>query len=227
MDFTPHESLVITRLKQVRIATLTQLAAHLDLSTKTIQRALVKAGYHTSINENASYVTLEDTPQFDERGLWSYQKVHFSKYGNLRDTLAKLIEQAPAGCTLKELEQCVGTRAHNQLSQLLREGQLRRFRMGRRAVYLSGRLRQATQQEGRRTSAEPKLETGDAKAKSLASVPKGLDALRVIPVLVRLLETPDASMASVARSLQSRGVPINVDQIRHIVEFYGLKKTPR
>jgi hypothetical protein len=52
-----------------------------------------------------------------------------------------------------------------------------------------------------------------------------LDAVTVIRVLVRLLERPNASVASVARTLQARNVAIHADQIRQILDFYGLKKT--
>src|SRR3990167_9827162 len=139
MNLTANESQVVARLSRVRVARFSQLATQLELSTRTVHRALVKAGYLTSINQNASFVTLKRVPQFDHFGLWSFEQIHFSKYGNLRETLAKLIEQAPSGCTLRELEERVGTRAHSHLSQLIREGKVRRFQLGRIAIYVSAR----------------------------------------------------------------------------------------
>ena len=59
------------------------------------------------------------------------------------------------------------------------------------------------------------------------SVPPGLDAVTVIRVLVRRLEAPEASVASVARWLQAREVAVKAEQIRRILDFYGLKKTTR
>jgi hypothetical protein len=56
-------------------------------------------------------------------------------------------------------------------------------------------------------------------------LPPGLDAVTVIRVLVRLLDAPEASVASVARWLQSRNLAVRADQIRQILDFYGLKKT--
>jgi hypothetical protein len=52
-----------------------------------------------------------------------------------------------------------------------------------------------------------------------------MDAVTVIHVLVRLLQTPEASVASVARTLQARQLAVRADQIREILDFYGLKKT--
>ena len=61
----------------------------------------------------------------------------------------------------------------------------------------------------------------------IANLPPGLDAVTVIRVLVRLLDAPQASVASVARWLQVRNVAVRADQIRQILHFYGLKKTTR
>jgi DNA-binding transcriptional regulator YhcF (GntR family) len=227
MDLTLHELQVITRLRSVRVAELSALAAQFDLSTKTVQRALVKAGYFTSINRNGSFVTLKDVPQFDPLGLWSVDQVHFSKHGNLGETLEKLIEQAPGGSTLQELEQWVGTRAHNHLSHLVRAGKLRRFRLGKRVVYLSAGARQARHQEDRRRTMEQAAQAVAQTSEPSAVLPAGLEAVTVIHVLVKLLQTPKASPASVARSLQARHVSIRADQVRDMVDFYGLKKTTR
>jgi hypothetical protein len=187
MNLTANESQVIAQLTTIRVAQLSQLATQLELSTKTVQRALVKAGYFTSINRNASFVTLKDVPQFDRLGLWSFKEIHFSKHGNLRETLVKLVEQAPGGCTLQELEECVGTRSHNHLSQLVRQGNVQRFLLGRNAVYVSARAQHAKQQEVRRRAVEPATRTIVTATKASAPLPPGLDFVSVIRVLVRLL----------------------------------------
>lgn len=227
MDLTFHESQVVASLKHARVAQMAKLATQLDLSTKTVQRALAKAGYFTSINQNSMFVTLKDVPQFDELGLWHFKKVHFSKHGSLRATLAQLIKQAPTGCTLQELEQCVGTRAHNHVSQLVREGTVNRCLLGKHAVYVSARSRQARLQEVRRRAAEPQSARAISAVVRATTLPVGLDAVTVIRVLVRLLESADASAASVARSLQARRVQIHANHVRQILDFYGLKKTTR
>ena len=222
MHLTPNESQVIAHLSGRRVAQMAQLAAGLDVSTKTVQRALIKVGYFTSINHNATYVTLKDVPQFDRLGLWSFDEIHFSRHGNLHQTLITLIEQSSAGRTLQELEKYVGTHVHNHVSRLLRQGMVRRFLLGRTAVYVAAQKRQAKHQESRRRLPLP---TTARSPQPLHPLPPDLDAITVIRTLVRLLETPDASLASVARSLQSRKVSIRADQIREILDFYGLKKT--
>ncbi|MCU0871793.1 MAG: hypothetical protein MUE50_05565 [Pirellulaceae bacterium] len=84
------------------------------------------------------------------------------------------------------------------------------------------RRRQEAQQQSRRQAESQPVPTVPP-----SDVPPGLDAVTVIHVLRRLLETPEASVASVARALQARKVLVRADQIRLILDFYGLKKTTR
>lgn len=218
MELTGTEAQVVRRLRRERVAQWSMLAGQLGCSTKTVQRALAKVGYFCSINYNATFVTARETPRFDPHGLWTYQSVCFSEHGNLPQTLCQLVTQAPAGVTVEELEQLVGTRVHNHVSRLIREGQLGRFFQGRKVVYLAADPRQrAAQQQVRCPLPLPPVPGPD--------VPAGLDAVTVIHVLRRLLETPQASVASLARALQARHVAIRADQIRQILHFYGLKKT--
>jgi hypothetical protein len=220
MALTPVERTIVERLKQRRVERLALLGQHLRRSTKTVHRALAKVGYFTSVNHNGAFVTLAETPQFDEHGLWMFRDICFSKHGCLAPTIRALIQHAPQGCTVQELEQQLGTHVHNHVSQLIRNGHLARAAYGRHAVYLSSdRRRQAQQQAARQKTMIP------APVPPRPDVPPGLETVTVIRVLVRLLETPEASVASVARTLQARNVPVRADQVHQILDFYGLKKT--
>lgn len=203
------------------VANTTRLAEQLECSTKTIRRALASVGYFTSINHNGAFVTLQDVPQFDQHGLWSHESVRFSKHGNLPETIRGIVEQATAGVTVQELEQLVGTRVHNHVSRLLRQQKLARFLLGRKVVYLAvAPRRQKIQQQARK-----RLQPEPVPTVPATEFPPGLDAMKVIHVLVRLLQKPDASMASIARGLQARDIDVRADQIRQILDFYRLKKT--
>ena len=147
MELTASENQVVQCLRRDQVAQGAQLAAQLQLSQKTVQRALAKVGYYTSLNHNSTFVTLQDIPQFDEFSLWNYQQICFSRLGNLPQTLVQLVEQASQGCTVQQLEEGVGTRVHNHLSQLLRQGRLGHFRLGRQAVYTSADARRQQQQQ--------------------------------------------------------------------------------
>lgn len=221
MELTTTEARIQRQLRKNQVAKWTELAAQFGCSTKTVQRALAKVGYFRSINCNAAFVTLNDIPRFDQQGLWTYRAVHFSKHGNLPQTLCRLVAQAPAGYSVPELERLVGARVHNHVSRLIREGKLTRFFQGRKVVYVAADPRRRKAQEQARRQAEPP----PAAAVPAADVPPGLDAVTVIHLLVGLLETPGASLASVARRLQARQLAVRADQIRQILDFYGLKKT--
>ena len=223
MDLTTTQTQIVQQLQENRVAKWRRLAEQIGCSTKTVQRALAKVGYFTSINYNAGFVALKEVPRFDQLGLWTYQTVRFSEHGNLPQSLRRIVEQAPAGCTVQELEELVGTRVHNHVARLLREGKLGRFFQGRKVVYLAADPRRREAQQQVRRQAEPQ----QTPMVLDMDLPTGLDALTVIHVLVRLLETPEASVASVARTLQARKIAVHADQIRQILDFYGLKKTTR
>lgn len=224
MSLTLAEQLIVDRLKQRRVEKFSRLADACHLSTKTVQRALAKVEHLTSVNRNAAYVALKETARFDDWGLWKIRKTCFSKHGNLPQTIQALVERASGGCTLKELEQLLETRVHNHVSHLLHDERLARCSLGRHAVYLASNPQRRTEQWTARQQEVASIRAAD---RPRLGVPPGLDAVTVIRVLVRLLEVPEASLASVARWLQARQVDVRADQIRQILDFYGLKKTNR
>jgi len=62
MDLTSCESQVVQLLRQRQVAAYGELAQQLNVSGKTVQRALHKAGAYASLNANSAYVTLKDNP---------------------------------------------------------------------------------------------------------------------------------------------------------------------
>jgi DNA-binding Lrp family transcriptional regulator len=224
MSLTPTEQLIVERLKKRGVEKFSRLAEAFRVSAKTVQRALAKVEHLTSINRNAAYVALQETARFDEWGLWKFRTTCFSSHGNLLQTIQALVEHASGGCTLTELEQLLETRVHNHVSRLLREGRLARCSLGRHAVYVASNPRRQQEQW---TARQQKVAPVRATDRPRLQVPPGLDFITVIRVLIRLLEAPEASLASVSRWLQARQVDVRVDQIRQILDFYGLKKTNR
>ena len=229
MSLTPKEAQVVGLLRDVRVAAMGTLRSRLGVCRITVLRALKKQGYHSSFNFNSSYFTLEESACFDADGLWFHGQVGFSHHGTLERTIRAIVERSPKGSTACELGERLRTRVHNQLSVLVRTRQLGRFLLGHRAVYVSGSGEQAACQRACR-----EREVGGARRASLEAerrargVPEGLDALTVIRVLVRWVETPDASVASVSRTLQARGVAIDAEGVRRVMAFYCLeKKTER
>jgi hypothetical protein len=230
MELTMKEQWVVDALRRRVIAQSEQLQAELSVSGMTVFRGLKKYGYFSSLNQNASYLTLKETPKFDSEGLWIYGEVVFGHHGSLLETIEALVGASDCGLTAGELEDRLGTRVHNQLSQLLRKQMIRRFKEGRQAIYVSLDVDIAQRQRERRL-AEIGLreEQGELLGDWVqAMVPPGLQWEAVIRTLMQMIETPEASVASLSRRLQASGLVISARQIRKIVAFYGLeKKTDR
>lgn len=229
MSLTPKETRVVGLLRDVRVATMGTIRTRLGTSRMTVLRALRKHGYYSSLNFNSSYFTLKDTARFDADGLWSHGQIGFSRHGTLPKTIQAIVERSPNGSTASELVERLRTRVHNQLSWLVRTKQLSRFLVGHRAVYVSGAPEQAARQRACREREVEDAGRATLEAERRARpVPEGLDALTVIRVLVQCIETPDASVASLSRTLQARGVSIVAEQVRRVMAFYCLeKKTER
>jgi hypothetical protein len=227
MILTTTESRIVQRLRQQLVAAYAELVKQLDVSAKTVQRAVSKVGYYNSLNFNSVYVTLQNTPRFDPRGLWVHRQICFSRHGGLRSTIRVLVQQAREGWTVDELQRMLGTRVHNQLAGLLREGEIQHFYLGGHAIYTSADPTQAQQQQAQRQRQTTPASATVRPAYPAPELPPGIDAATVIRLLVQMLQKPDASPASLSKSLQAHGVAVHAEQVRQVLAFYGLKKTTR
>lgn len=211
---------VLRALQERGVVRQTELADHLQLSAKTLQRLLHRIAYHRSLNHNSAFLTLAGTPRFDDDGLWTSAGVCFSRHGNLSLTLRSLIEHSPDGQTRQQLEGKLLTHVHNHLSRLLRQRAIGSFRLDRRTVYTSADPQRQHQQQTARRPPSPLPAIP-------SELPPGLDTVVVVRVLLRLLQTPTASDASLARALQAQHLDVTAEQVRRILTFYRVKKTTR
>jgi len=91
-------------LRSQKIATLPQLKQALGTTVDiTVFRKLKELSYRSSYSHRGRYYTLDEIPQFDPQGLWSFQEVWFSRWGNLVTTLETLVSASPQGYFTKEL----------------------------------------------------------------------------------------------------------------------------
>jgi hypothetical protein len=123
-------------LREQKIATMPQLKSALGTSvTFTVLRKLAPLGYRTSYSHGGTYYTLEAIAQYDERGLWSYRDIHFSRHGTLLNTAATLVNNAPAGYFTDELDGLVHVAAKDALRQLVEQHRLWRRKLAGRYLY--------------------------------------------------------------------------------------------
>jgi hypothetical protein len=222
---TPSEQRVIQRLRQRRIATKQSLCQQLQLSHMTVVRALQKTGYHNSFNANAAYYTLPQTPSFDPQGLWFYKHIGFSQHGNLLQTLVALVQRAPAGSTVAELEGRLSTHVANLLCRLVRAGHLVHDWLGRLSLYFAADPQQQARQKTQRLAELAESSAPPPPARPSGPVlPAGVGALEVISLLTCLIQTPQISVRALTGQLHRQGIQLTPGQVRSVIAFYELKK---
>lgn len=126
---------LVTLLRRARIATMDQLKAALGTTVDmTVFRKLRTIAYRTSYSHRGRYYSLDETARFDQRGLWTFRDVHFSRYGSLVDTSEQFVIDAEQGLFASELAQVVLVDVEDPLRQLVESGRLSRQKVG--GVYL-------------------------------------------------------------------------------------------
>ena len=123
-------------LREQKIATMPQLKSALGTSvTFTVLRKLAPLGYRSSYSHGGTYYTLDSIAQYDERGLWSYRDIHFSRHGTLLNTAVTLVTNAPAGYFTDELDAVVHVATKDALRHLVQQDRLYRGELAGRYLY--------------------------------------------------------------------------------------------
>lgn len=183
------------------------------VSEMTAFRYLRLVPYRRSYNHNGKYYTLHDPSRYDRFGLWSSGDIHFSAAGSLGETVRKLVHEAEAGLTHREVERRLSTRAQNTLLDLVQKGEIARERVDGTYVYLHVDPGvQAAQLERRGRPAVAR--NGSDRAK--------LDDIVVIQVLLALLRHPGDKAVDVTRRLVGHEPPIPHPQVLAVFALYDL-----
>lgn len=125
-------------LEEHQIATLSELKAALGTKVDmTVFRKLRELAYRASYSHRGMYYTLDEIAHFNNRGLWFYQSVGFSVYGNLTETAKALVEKSQKGMTTGELRQVLKVEVKEPLLRLFRREELHREKMSGVYVYFS------------------------------------------------------------------------------------------
>src|SRR3970040_1817394 len=92
-------------LRRSKVATMAELKTALGTEVDvTVFPKLKQLSYRTSYSHRGSYYTLDETAQFDEKGLWSFDSVWFSSEGTLLATAEALVENSEDGYFVEELD---------------------------------------------------------------------------------------------------------------------------
>jgi hypothetical protein len=125
-------------LRLKKIATLPELKQALgtDIDT-TVFRKLKELSYRSSYSHRGRYYTLAEIPQFDPLGLWSFQTVWFSRWGNLLTTLEALVNAAPQGYFANQLLPVLHVEVKDALLRLVEQHRIARQQITGLFLYCS------------------------------------------------------------------------------------------
>jgi hypothetical protein len=184
-------------------------------SRMSVFRRLRELDYLSSFSHVGRYYTLRTVANFDPQGLWFYEEVGFSRFGNLKETLIHLVDQSVAGKTHEELEKQLRLRVHNTLLDLVRSGKIVRERFEDVFLYLSIRIDRAQEQLVRRREG-----AGDSAQDILPDE-------TVIEVLAEIIRNNriQIDQSAILLRLAQRGIRITALQLNQLCTRLGLKKT--
>ena len=121
-----------------KIATMAELKAALGTEVDvTVFRKLKPLGYRASYSQRGRYYTLDRVAVFDNRGLWSYRGVWFSRYGTLVKTAEAFVIASEAGYYVEELDNGLHVGTKDVLLSLFRVGRVGREGVSGRYLYCS------------------------------------------------------------------------------------------
>ena len=183
-----------------------------NVSVQTAFRYLKLVPYRRSYNHNGRYYALYEASRFDRGGLWSVRGIHFSVDGSLRNTVQRLVLEAPAGATHRELQSQLQIRVHNTLLELWRKAEIGRESLAGFYVYLHP---EDTAREAQLSLRREQVAVQQVEAEVTDTI--------VIEVLLTLIRYPGSQLAEVVRRLRGHTPPIKAEHVRVIFDRYDLE----
>jgi len=207
-------SQILRRWRRQKVITLTQLCQSLQASVRTVRRRLKEWQALASFNHNSRFYTLPELPQFDERGLWFYRDIGFSRQGHLPQTIVALVRQSPAGLTAAQLGQYLHLDPRSFLWQFHEHPALQREKHQGHFVYFAAEAAVATAQKAARSAALPQTQ-----------LPSPAEA---IAILVLAIQHPHYSPQELCARLRPTHPQLTPATISALFAHHGLtlKKTP-
>ena len=199
-------------LKVQIIVTISELAALLNVSVRTVQRKLKQLEVIKSYDQNGRYFALNEVASFNNAGIWEHNNVHFSKYGNLKNTLIGIINNSEYGMSAVDIRGALGIDTRSFLYHYRGCQEIKREKAGSHFVYFSANQTQyAIQFANRKKLAiqQPSLVLKDSSG---------------IMVLVETIKHPELSAEGLSKHLHRQGIRIESKVIIEFYKFHGIEK---
>lgn len=201
----------VREFQKLKVVTIEELVGLLESSVITARRQLKKWRAYTSFNMNGRYYTLPGIPRFDESGIWKYQEILFSQYGNLMQTISQLIGSTETGLNARQIAQVVQIAPNSSVFSRLRSTPgIRREKHQGRFVYFSDE-KYPEQKAGLYGPQHGRLPS-DAEA---------------VMILVQRIKHPNSSIEDLSEKVAEQGRRIGSSVIHSFLDHHGLlKKIP-
>lgn len=196
--------------KEFNVLTLEQVSRKNKCSIRTVQRRFAKLSVLRSYNKNSRYYTLADIPDFNNNGIWRYQDILFSKYGNLKQTVKHLILVSDRGLNGNEIGEIVKLSPRSFMHHFREMEGVFREKYEGAYVYFSNDPPTYAKQNSNRIRAVDARKIDDAVA---------------VKILVEYIKHPDMSTRELSNVLRDRRVcRVSTFEIENLFAFHNLKK---
>lgn len=195
-----------------KVMTINDLKIRMMVSDITIRRKLKKSKAITSYNKNGRYYTLPHIPRFDSWGLWNYNDIRFSKYGNLKQTIIQLINHSSSGLEAETINELISYAPHSLLHGLVLKSAIQRGKLFGKYVYFSCQEQAYQMQFDKYKSTRPKYREDD------------IPCLIAVKLLIAKIKSPKDNTAQLIKRLLEEGVTISEWQAKNFFEKHGIEK---
>jgi hypothetical protein len=129
---------LLSLFKRKKVSDLAEIKEALGTqSTMTAFRKLKQLCYLTSYSHRGKYYTIKDIAEFNNKGLWNFRSIRFSKYGTLMETSRGFVNISEIGYSARELEEELEVRVQETLFQLHKNEKIFREKMSGVYIYVS------------------------------------------------------------------------------------------
>jgi hypothetical protein len=182
----------------------------------SVFRDLKQLDLITSYSHAGQYHALTSSAHFDQHGLWFFNTIGFAIDGTLKATLPRLISEAEAGMTHKELKTLLRVSVQNTLTELVASDTVgRQLLPNRLYLYVSQDGQKGNDQFQRRVSLQ----------ESVGSAVLPPEHIRIEILLEVIRSAPRrVDERTLGVGLRERGVAIEDHDVTGVLLYYDIKK---
>lgn len=198
---------------EFKLVTLSQVSLEYKCSIRTVQRQFVELAVLRSYNKNSRFYTLPGIPKFNIHGIWEYQGILFSQFGDLRKTVKHLILNSESGLNGGEIGDIVNLLPRSFMYHFREMKGIFREKVGGVYVYFSNDPSKHVQQSRKRDQ--------------ISDIQKISDAI-AIKLLIAYIKHPELSIRELSDTLAcDNSCHISSARITNFLLFHDLlKKKP-